>query len=159
MSPRDLSGFARPTSPEPATVVPLRAVPDEPEPTSDDAPETVVRRATTNQKKRITLSLPTPVADRLKEAAERYSRFYLDLILESFAALESHLQSEYDEITADAPVGLRPLRRRNGAGRSQIALVLPETDLAQIDEAAAGVGLERSAYLAFLLDRALPEEF
>lgn len=148
---RDLSGFGgsvprpppRPTSEEPPIVRrPPPSVgearPDEPRPKT----------------KRITLSLPVETALWLKTAAAAEGRFYLDLILDAFIHGRRLIQSEVDAALGDSMTGMRPLRRRTPPGRVQVALLIPEDDLAALDQAAAAARLDRSGYVAELLERA-----
>ena len=98
-------------------------------------------------KKRITLSLPTTVATRLRRVAESEDRFFLDIILDSFV---SHAEAVDRDL---AGRGTAPSRR--AAGRTQIPLnILPE-DLGVVDKRAKALGLNRSAYVAELLTRSL----
>lgn len=103
-------------------------------------------------KKRITLSLPTAIADKLKTIADADGRYYLEIILSAFLEHAA-------ELTANGPDASSPFkshhprRRRRPAGRVQVALLIHPDDLALIDGAADEVLFDRSSYIAELIER------
>ena len=135
---RDLSGFG------PSVPPPPRRPPSE-------TPAT--RRPRPQEKRRITLSLPVETALHLKTASQTEGRFYLDLILAAFEEHGPAIQQQVDLARSGSTVGIRPLRKRSTPGRVQVALLIPATDLALIDEAARQAGVDRSAYVGLLLTR------
>lgn len=88
---------------------------------------------------RITLSLPTPLADTLRTASVRRGVGYRALIVD---AIEAH-GAEIREITAHPP------------GRTQVPLNLPGEDLMSIDRAAHRANANRSAFVTECLSRYL----
>jgi hypothetical protein len=104
---------------------------------------------------RITLSIPVDSADALRQASERDGRFYLDIVGEAFTAHRSEVAETYRQTARSSSLGARPLRRRRPPGRVQVALVLTARGLAELDEAAREVELDRSSYVAELLARHL----
>lgn len=86
---------------------------------------------------RITLSLPTPVADRLRTEATRRAVGYRAIIAESVA---SH---------ADEIVELSPFP----PGRTQVPLNLPADDLLALDRAASRTNANRSHFVTECLLR------
>lgn len=148
---RDLSGFGLPSRSAKSKPRRNQAEPGRVHATRETSGRptisTSTRSAAVVDKKRITLSLPTAVAVRLRRVAETEERFYLDIILTAFVA---HAEAVDRDLRGQS----RPPARR-AAGRTQIPLnILPE-DLGVIDQRAKGLGLDRSAYVAELLTRAL----
>ncbi len=99
------------------------------------APSPPVRRSMS----RITLSLPTPLAEALRSASIRRSVGYRALIID---AVEAH-GAEIKE-PADHP-----------PGRTQVPLNLPGDDLMAIDRGAHNAGTNRSAFVTECLSRYL----
>jgi hypothetical protein len=92
----------------------------------------------------------------LRSATEERNTFYLDVILEAFVTHAGPIQAAHDEVIRSAHgVTVGRVRRRRPSGRTQIPLVIPSNDLAAVDAAAARLDLDRSAYVAELLDAAL----
>ncbi len=101
-------------------------------------------------KKRITLSLPIAIAKKLRDAADRTQRTYLEVILEAYVEHAVSIEIR----TADGVTqfeGLVPIRRRWPQGRVQVALLIHETDLHIIDTSAGRVRLDRSGYVSELI--------
>ncbi len=160
---RNLSGFgAVPKPPRPAAQPPDPSGSPAPPPVAPQRPSAPTPRARRSSalagrgspKKRITLSLPVETAARLKEMSQESGRYYLDLILDAFIHGQDEIQAEVDSVLASTDLGLRPLRRRAAPGRVQVALLIPRSDLDSLDEAATAARLDRSGYVAELLDRA-----
>ncbi len=159
---RDLSGFGRvPKPPRPTDIAPADSQPTTRSAgRTDEKPASGRKRSAGTSvgaspaKKRITLSLPVETAARLKVLSEESGFYYLDLILDAFMRLREEIQSEVNATIGETDLGIRPLRRRAAPGRVQIALLISESDLASVDAAAAAARLDRSGYVAELLDRA-----
>jgi len=142
---RDLSGFAVPPSPPgapPQHGPPKRSGP--PPPPAPVAPKPP-NQARAIKKRRITLSLPTAIAARLRETAEREDRFFLDIVLDAFGKHAPIIDAEL--------TGIDPASRDRSAGRTQIPLNIFPEDLAKVDRQAGRLNLDRSAYVAELLIR------
>lgn len=88
---------------------------------------------------RITLSLPTPLADALRTAAIRRGVGYRALIID---AVEGH-GAEITDSAVHPP------------GRTQVPLNLPGEDLMAIDRGAHNAGVNRSAFVTECLSRYL----
>lgn len=149
MSARDLSGFQSVPPPPPHRRDDRGNAPDHPSETdheSGGAPE---------ERRRITLSLPTGVAARLREAAASGDRYYLDIIGTAFAAHHEEIERAFMDRAPASPLGERPRHRKHPPGRVQVALALPAGGLAELDTRAARVELDRSSYVTELLDRHL----
>lgn len=139
---RDLSGFGLAPS-DPNVPAPARAPDVRP---ARHRARPARTRSASHAKKRITLSLPTQVAVKLRRAAEQHDRFYLDLVLEAFVEHAAAVEADL--------AGSPSKPRRRAAGRTQIPLnILPE-DLAVLDAGAEQLDLDRSAYVTELLTRA-----
>ena len=153
---RDLSGFgAAPKQSEPPKLEPT--IPPPPRRTADT--NTVKRPRKTSQPgsgiKRITLSLPTSVASRLKATTRRDATYYLDVILNALVDHGAEVQADHGSPRRIGELEVARPRRKRPPGRTQIPLNIPAEALAQIDKAAADSGLDRSGFVADLLDRAL----
>lgn len=101
------------------------------------APRSAGSRPGRDTMTRITLSLPTPLAERLKKSAVTRAVGYRAIIME---AVEAHGE-EVIELTALSP------------GRTQIPLNLPPDDLVSIDRAASRCGANRSQFVTECLLR------
>ena len=145
---RDLSGFGGSVPPPPRR--PPSETPATRRPESAEPPARP-RRPRPQEKRRITLSLPVETALLLKTASQTEGRFYLDLILAAFEEHGPAIQQQVDLARSGSTVGIRPLRKRSTPGRVQVALLIPATDLALIDEAARQAGVDRSTYVGLLL--------
>lgn len=153
---RDLSGFG---------ANPKQSEPPKPEPTIPPPPRRAgdtkaVRRTRKTSKsgsgiKRITLSLPTSVASRLKATTRREATYYLDVILNALVDHVAEVQAGHGSPRRIGELEVARPRRKRPPGRTQIPLNIPAEALAQIDKAAADSGLDRSGFVADLLDRAL----
>ncbi len=141
---RDRAGFAVP--PPPPGAPPHHGPPKGPGP----PPPPVASKPTRSRavkKKRITLSLPTAIAARLRQTAAQEDRFFLDIVLEAFSKHAPMIDAELTGIDLAA--------RNRSAGRTQIPLNIVPDDLAKIDRQATRLNLDRSAYVAELLTRSL----
>lgn len=88
---------------------------------------------------RITLSLPTPVAEALRTASIREAVGYRAVILDAVEAFGSEVRTS----TMFPP------------GRTQVPLNLPSDDLLVVDRAAHRSGANRSAFVTECLQRHL----
>lgn len=88
---------------------------------------------------RITLSLPTPVAEALRKASIRRAVGYRALIIEAVASFGAEIR----EPTPSPP------------GRTQVPLNLPGDELMAIDRAAHRVEVNRSVFVTECLRRHL----
>ncbi|MDF1596700.1 MAG: hypothetical protein P1T08_11525 [Acidimicrobiia bacterium] len=160
---RDLSGFGAKSQPAPQPAQAPEAHPpaagETPSPRSPRAPKKRTRlpapSTRKSQTRRITLSLPTTLASELKAVTRRDATYYIDIILN---ALVDHAGPLRDQRTAARRLGTLKVvapRRRRPPGRTQVPLNIGEEALAQIDQAARELGMNRSAYVAELLERAL----
>ena len=153
---RDLSGFGTASKkPEPTQTEPK--LPPPPRRTATSATRKRPRKVSKPESgvKRITLSLPTSVASQLKATTRRHATYYLDVILNALVDHGADVRSAQGppRLVGDLEVA-RP-RRKRPPGRTQVPLNIPTEALAQIDKAAADSGLDRSGFIAELLDRAL----
>lgn len=160
---RDLSGFEAKSHPRPKPAPTSEAPPaagDTPSPPPPrPAPQKGTPRPATSTRKsqirRITLSLPTTLANDLKAVTRRDATYYIDIILN---ALVDHAEALRDQRTASRRLGALEVvapRRRRPPGRTQVPLNIGEEALAELDHAARELGMNRSAYVAELLERAL----
>lgn len=156
---RDLSGFGATPQPKPQVEKP-KATKPKPAPRTQDTEmrrdgRARTRSAPSRKTKRITLSLPTDIADDLKEERRRESTYYLDIILDAFLEHSAGLVVERRESPRIGGMAVTGRRKRRPSGRTQIPLVVPEGVLAEIDKTAEDLGLDRSAFVSALLERAL----
>lgn len=137
---RDLSGF---------NVDPGSAKgPDSDPPTAPGPTQKTQPRAKAVERRRVTLSLPWNVAAALRNAASESDRYFFDIIVEAFS---SHAVGVTDSAKAGRlMIGVQSPRRFSG-GRTQIPLTMATDDLGVLDDRAALLGLNRSAYVAELL--------
>lgn len=125
-----------------ATAEPTTAAPHRPA-----APRSPGR--TRAKKKRINISLPISLADRLRAHTDRLDTYYLDVIV------RAHARHGAEVIAAHQPdPGAEPiLRRKRPLGRVQVALTIEPEKLAAIDRDAESARLDRSAFVAEVLQR------
>ena len=143
---RDLSGFGAPSK-KPAPARPAR------KPNSATKTPTAARgtlKTVRASKKRITLSMPTHIASKLKQDSD--GSFYLHTILTAFLAHRDAIQAEFEAMRSPL-VGLNGARKRQPQGRVQVALLIHAEDLASLDDAANSVELDRSSYIASLIQQ------
>lgn len=151
---RDLSGFG---------TVPAQSSKPPPEPAIPPPPRRAEPKANRSRKestpvsgvRRITLSLPTSVAARLKATTRRDATYYLDVILNALVDHGATVQADHEASRRIGNVEVARPRRRPPPGRTQIPLNIPADALAEVDRAATERGLDRSGFVAELLDRAL----
>jgi hypothetical protein len=105
--------------------------------------------------RRITLSLPTALAEELKAATSRAAGYYLDVILTAFVEHADEVRSARNSYRSIGDLTVAPPRRRLPPGRTQIPLNIGEDALREIDRTATELGLDRSSFIGELLDRAL----
>lgn len=148
-SRRDLSGFSA-TATKPA--------PRKPKPNpratlpSPIKPDSVATKPKPSKRRRITLSLPTDTAAKLKRIAAQEELYYLDIVLAAYMDHGEAIATDLD--TTDSPlVGYNPARRRRPSGRVQIPLAIDPSDLLVLDTAAKNLAIDRSSYVTELIDR------
>lgn len=127
-------------------VVPAAAAPP-------PAPEPPARSGDVGRKRKIAVSVPRAVSDRLREYATVEDRYLSDVVLDAVAAQQHDFQPQQRE-----PAGLarRPRRARRGQQATQLFVYLTGDEIASLDELAAAVGFSRSRVVAESLDRHLP---
>ena len=140
---RDLSGFDLPEPPRKQPPKPRAARPHS------------SAKKEKKQRTRITLSMPTAVADRLRAHAEATGLFYLDIISAAFDEHGDDVRAAHTT-QAVSSLGGRVDRRKVPSGRVQIALGIAPDALELLDSTARAANLDRSWFVAELLDGYLP---
>ena len=155
---RDLSGFGT-SSRSSAPVEPKIEVAPPPKPVrirpSASKKPTQKREPAETGQRRITLSLPTALAQDLRTVTRRDATYYIDVILNAFLDHAAELGETRSAPRSIGGVAVPPPRRRRPPGRTQIPLNIEEGVLAEIDLAAHQLRMDRSTYVAELLKRAI----
>lgn len=107
------------------------------------------RRAKTNT----TLHLPGATARRLRRQAHEQGRTLDDIVLSAFLDRSDAVAARYVDESDRLRLGLRPLRGVDAAAATtRVAVWISRDALTALDDAAAALVMNRSAYVAELLD-------
>lgn len=151
---------ALPSPPRPQLVpAPDPAGVEEPDPQREPAVngEAMTAVPSAGRKRKVAVSVPQRVYDRLRHHAEATNAWMTDVVLRC-------LDQQRDRLTAEHGTGpsgglSRPPRKANRGQRStQLFLYMTTHELEQVDQIAADLGLSRSRLIAEAVDAELADE-